>query len=385
MVSKAGLDDDIDKTIAAFISRKLQSDSRTFPDPATAGELAVPVDDPPTKTKRKGDRVKLYAGMNGAIPTIAQRKPNRMESMETSGAEASTIGEVNGRPTPELNIAGGEPHGSQSGSKLCSATLTSCPACLGTVVHPLAACPVVQGGPESIVSRVAQMEKSPGFAPSSEVIAENARSMPSNSRNDSSDLEPSQVSVPSVAPSSTGTKPKIPKGHEISEVRVEARGEGSSSESSTEAENDGGNPVQQRTPVNASSMHLHLEDQLVPLLHSSSKRGPHRSVLDEIPSSSETESKSSSEDLVLDEEDLSPQPSHKQRRKPLITRPSLIEPEFTSEDEEGLSVPVYMDTSHDVPDHPRVCIIQLLGDLTRRLTNIHIRFPLLAGLGTMNP
>jgi hypothetical protein len=97
--------------------------------------------------------------------------------------------------------------------------------------------------------------------------------------------------------------------------------------------------------------------------------------LDEIPSSSETESKSSSEDLVLDEEeDL--QPSHKQRKKLLITRPSSVEPELTSEDEEDPSVPVYMDTSHDVLNHSQVCIVQLLGNLTRRLTNTDIRYPL---------
>jgi hypothetical protein len=111
-VSKASLDDDIDKTIAAFFSKKLQSDSRSFSDPATAGELAVPIDDPHPKTKRMGDKVKLGAGMNGAIPTVAQRTPNRVESMEMSGAEASNIGEVNGRPTPELDVTGGGPHGS---------------------------------------------------------------------------------------------------------------------------------------------------------------------------------------------------------------------------------------------------------------------------------
>ena len=365
-VSKAGLDDDIDKTIAAFILKKLQSDSSAFSDPATAGELAAPVDDPPLKTKRKGGKVKLGAGMNGAISTVAQRRPDRVEIMETTGGDDNIIGEVNERPTPELNIAGGEPHGSQSGSKLSSASLTSCPALLGTVVHPLAACPVVRG-PDSIESRIIQMGKSPGLAPSSEVItsirriAEKARPTPSDSRDDSPDIEPSQVAVPAVALySSTGARPKIPKGHEISEVRVEARGEGSSSGSSTEGENDGDNPAQQRTPVDASSMHLHLEDQLVPLLHGSAKRGPRRSVLDEIPSSSETESKSSSEDLILDEEeDLSPQPSHKQRRKLSINRPSSIEPELTSENEEDPSVPVYMDTSHNVIDHSQVCIVQL--------------------------
>lgn len=377
-VSKASLEDDIDKTIAAFILKKLQSDSSAFSDPATTGELAVPVDDPPIKTKRKGEKVKLSAGMNGAIPTVTQRTPNRVESMEMSGADASIIGEVNGRPTPELNAAGGEPHGSQSGSKLCSATLTSFPVCLGTVERPLATCPIVRGS-NSIESRIAQIEKSPGLAPSSEVtsiskFAEKARPIPSDSRNDSSDMGPSQVSAPPVAlyrGSSTGVKPKIPTGHEISEVRVEAHGEGSSSESSTESENDGDNAAQQRTPVNAPSMHLHLGEQLVSSLHGSAKRGPRGSVLDEIPSSSETESKSSSEDLVLDEEeDLSLQPSHKQRRKLSITRPFSIEPELTSEDEED-PLPVYMDTSHDVLNRSQVCILQLLGDPTRKLTSTH--------------
>ena len=394
-MSNVGLDE-LNKTIAALISKKFGLSA--LPDPATAGELALPVKYPPPKTKRKADKVKLGALMNGAIPTVAQRTPNGVESMETSSAEAGIIGEVNERhtgcgldPTPELNVAGGEPYGSQSDSKMGSTTLTSFSACLGTVIHPLAACPVVQEGSVSIESRNAQMEKSPGLTPFLEVttsprrVAEKAGSIPSDSRNDSSDAEPSQMSVPSVSlyrGSSTGSKPKIPKGHEISEVRVEARGEGSSSESSTESENDGINPAQQRT--SAPSVHLHLEDQPAPLLHVSTKRGPRRSVLDEIPSSSETESKSSSEDLVLDdEEDLSLQPSHRQRRKLSITRPSSIEPELT--DEEDPSMPVYMDTSHDILDHSQVCIVQLLGHLIQRLMNTHIRFPLLAALGTMNP
>lgn len=389
-MSKVGLGDDIDKTIAAFLLKRMQSDTSAFSDPATAGELAVPVDTPLPKTKRKGDKVKLGA-------TVTRQKPNRVESMEMSGAEASIVGEVNRRATergpnftPKLNVAAGEPGGSQSGSKLGSATLTSCPACLGTVVHPLADCPVVQGGPDSIESRIGEMESGPGFAPSSEIItslrrfAEKARSKPPDSRINSPDVEPSRsrVPVPSVAlyrRPSTGAKPKIPKGHEISEVRVEARGEGSSSDSSSEGEDDGDNPVPPSIPVNTSSVHLHVEDQLVPSLHGSAKRGPRRSVLDEIPTSSETEeSKSSSEDLVLDEEeDLSPQPSHK-RRKLSITRPSSIEPELTSEDEEDLSVPVYMDTS-------QVCFVQFRGDLTQKLTNSSIKFPLSAGLGMMNP
>jgi len=404
-VSKAGFEDDVDKTIAAaVIMKRLQSDLSAFSDPATAGELAIPFDDPPPKTKRKGDRVKSGTGMNGTIPTVARRTPpNRLESMETSGAEASIVGEVDERaiesrqdPAPELNFASGERHGSQSGSKPSSAMLTSCLACLGTVIHPLEVCPVVQGGPDSVEERIAQMEKNPGLAPSSEIIAalrkftEKARPISSGSRNDSLDMEPSRVFIPSVTlyngGSSTGAIPTIPKGHEISEVSVEAHGEGSSSESSTEDENEEDNVTQKRTPVNASFMNLHLEDQLVPLLHNSAKRGPRRSVLDEIPSSSETESKSTSEDLMLDEEeDLSIQPSHKQTRKLSMTRQSLIEPDLTSEDEEDPSVPIYMDISHKAVNHSQVCIVHFVDQLTRRLTNACIRFLLSVGLGIVNP
>ncbi len=402
-VSKAGLNDDIDKTIAALIAKRLQSDLSAFSDPVTAVDLEVPFAGPPLKTKRKSNKAKPRAGMNSAIPTVAQRTPpSRMESVEASGAETSINKEVNGRttesgqdPAPGLNITSGEPHGSQSGYKLGSATLTSCPACLGTVAHPLADCPVVQGGPDSIGACIAQMENDPGFAPSSGVIAalrrfaEKARSIPSDSRNDPLSVEPSRVSAPPVAfyreSSRTGANPTIPKGHKISEVPVEAYGEGSSSESSTEGEDEGDNVAQQRIPVNASSRHLHLDDQLAPLLHDSAKRGPRRSVLDEIPLSSETESKSSSEDLVLDEdEDLSIQPSHKRTRKRSIIRPSSIDPELTSGDEEDSLIPVYMDTSHEPLNHSQVCIVHLLEDLTRRLTNTHIRFLLLARLTAMD-
>jgi hypothetical protein len=353
------------------MTKRRQVGLSAFSNLTAASELAVPIDDPPPKTKRKSNKVKLGAGVNATIHT----PPNRVESMETSDTEISTIEEVDRRttesspdPTPEVYFASDR---SQSGSKLSSAPQTSCPACLGTILHPLANCPVVQGGPDSIEARIAQMEKNPGFAPSSEVIAalrrfaEKARSMRTDSSNDSLDMEPSQVSDPSVAlhggVSSTGAKPITRRGHEIAEVPVGTHGEGSSSENSTK-----GDGARLRTPFNASSVHLHLlEDQLVPLLHGSAKRGPRRSVLDDIPSSSETESKSSFEDLMLDEEeDLSVQPSHKQKRKLSTTRTSSIEPELTSEDEEDSLTHVYMDTSHDALDRSQVCTVHHLGNVT---------------------
>jgi hypothetical protein len=84
--------------------------------------------------------------------------------------------------------------------------------------------------------------------------------------------------------------------------------------------------------------------------------------LDEIPSSSESGSKSSAEDLMLDEEeDFSLQPPHKPTRKLSKIRPSSTEPELTSEDEEDSLIPVYMDTSHGALDRSQVCIVHLLG------------------------
>lgn len=377
-VSKVGPDDDIDKTIAAFMTRRLQAGSIAMPDPAAASELAVPFDVPPPKTKRKGVKVKSGAVMNGTIHTITQRTPsNRMESMETSGADTSVIGEVIRRrtestlnPTPEPYVASVGPRGSQSSSKLGSAKQTPCPACLGSSVHPLADCPVVLGGPDSIVARIVQMEKNPGLAPSSDVLAalpqfaEKARTIPSDSSNDSSDVESSRESVPSVALYEGGSSTEA----EPTTVPVEGHGESSNSEGSTKGEIEGDGLTQLMTPVNASPAHLHrLEDQLVPLIHASAKRGPRRSILDEIPSSSETGSKSSSEDLVLDEEeDLSLQPPHRPTRKLPTTRPSSTEPELTSGDEEDSLMPVYMDTSHG--DCSPVCIVHVLRYLTRRLT-----------------
>ncbi|KAI0298602.1 hypothetical protein BC826DRAFT_998315 [Russula brevipes] len=220
-------------------------------------------------------------------------------------------------------------------------------------------CPVCSENP----ARITQMEKNPGLVPSSEVItalrqlakkAAKARSTPPDSSSDSSDTESSQAStlLPTPTPfpkgvSNTGAQPMISTGLEISEVPVEAHGEGSSSsESSTEDESEGDGLTTVTASVNVPSAPVHLlEDQITALI-----RGPKH--LDEIPSSSsESEGETSPEDLVLDEEeDLSRQPLHKQLRALSTTRPSSIEPEHTSEDEADSLMPVYMDTSHEVPD-----------------------------------
>jgi hypothetical protein len=155
--------------------------------------------------------------------------------------------------------------------------------------------------------------------------------------------------------------PAIPKELEVSEVHVQGYGEGSSSdESSTEGEEGAGAVPSTRREafVTATSVPTHLlEDQLTAFIHGPEKRSPHKSVLDEIPSSSDTGDETSSEDLILDEEDTSRQPSRK-RMKVLSTIPQTpIESETTSDNEDITSLSVYMDTSHVVPPHSSVSLL----------------------------
>lgn len=108
------------------------------------------------------------------------------------------------------------------------------------------------------------------------------------------------------------------------------------------------------TPIADPSIPMNLlKDQLTALIRGPEKRGPRRSVLDEIPSSSETGSEPSSEELMLDEEeDLSRQPSRKQKTLSKNRLYSIEpEPEPTSEDEESDSSHVFMDTPIEVPHY----------------------------------
>jgi hypothetical protein len=173
----------------------------------------------------------------------------------------------------------------------------------------------------------------------------------------------------------TGAKPTIPEGLAISGVPVEAHGEGSSDESSSEDEDEAGAfPLAKpATSIADPSIPINLlEGQSTALIRGPEKRGPRRSVLDEIPSSSETGSASSPEDLMLDEEeDLSRQPSRKQKSFSK-NRLSSIEPEIdpSLEDEEGASLHVFMDTPDEVQHYLPVSILFSLWKLlVGKLTN----------------
>jgi hypothetical protein len=433
-----GIDDDINKTIVAFLTKRLEADPSAFSGVVAAPSgLGLPLDNTLPKRNKKANMVKPSAGTgitqaiaqvpptsslnNGSegsnLPKVNQRtsklsRPGPVAPRNAEGSNAPIVGPVvveetresHQDPTSKRYSAPVEHTGSESSSKPGFPWQDLCPVCSENPAHPLANCPVVQEGPDSIEARITQMEKDPGLVPSSEVItalrqlakkAEKARSTPPDSSSDSSDTESSQTSIllPTPTPFSkgvpnTGAQPTISTGLEISEVPVEAYGEGSSSESSTEDESEGDGLTTVTASVNVPSAPVHLlEDQITALIRGPVKRGPRRSILDEIPSSSsEAESETSPEDLVLDEEeDLSRQPLHKQLRALSTTRPSSIEPEPTSEDEADGLMPVYMDTSHEVPDRSQVRIHHPSRDLSERLTNTSRNSPLSARLGIMCP
>jgi len=406
-VSRAGNDDDIDKTIAAFLTKRQQAHPRNLSLVSTS-EIAVRVDDPPPKTTRKSKEVKPSARITHVssaasveavgtnVPERSTRKANQttlihngpsaslnpVELNESIAAVAIEEAATNSRSsTSEHDHTSVEPPGSEPGSKLGSANS----------IHPLAGSAIAQERPDSIEVHTAQMEKDPGFAPSSEAVvhrqfAEKARSTLPDSNNDS-DTGSSPMSAFATTPASFSKEgsiaevtPTIPKGLELSEVPIEAHGEGSSSDSSTESEDEWNELAGVVASLNASLGPVDLEDQLTALIHGPAKHGPRKSALDEIPSSSEAGGESSSEALILDEEeDMSKQPSYKRMRALSKIRSSSIEPEDTSEDEEDASVPIYMDTSHEVPDQPQVRILSTPGDMGPRLTNTLRSFPLSAG------
>lgn len=380
--SKAINDDDIDKTIAAFLTRRQQAHR------SDRWKLAISVDD--TTPNRKS---KVTPGAGWDVPSAGS-----VEAMEINRAERSIVRKANQRTskpnrplalyksvrlnkptaaidpdedsansrcsTPGRRCSSAEPSGSEAVSILDSTQQGPCSACSGKSAHPLAECPV-QKNPDLNEMRIVQMVKSPGVVPSSQTVVPRRQFVEkprSDSSSDSSDTGSSPVSVLTATPvalskgvSIAGAKFTVPKGLGISEAPIEADSEDSSSDSSTEGENEDNGSA--RVPPC-------LDDQLTALINGLAKNGPRKSILDEIPSSSEARSESSFEDLILDEEeDLSKQPSHKHTRAHPKIRSSSIEPEHTSEDEEDVSAPVYMDTSHEVPDHPQVRILRYPGDL----------------------
>ncbi|KAI9463649.1 hypothetical protein BJY52DRAFT_1252889 [Lactarius psammicola] len=367
-VSTAGDKDDIDKTITALLNRRMHPDPRTFSDPATEIELTVASGsnilstDPPLTGMRKRGRLKTGPSPEENQRSSKLRRP--LASQEVAEQEMATAGL---HPTSDHHTIFAQP--SESG-----------PVRRKSPVHTLADRTAVKGA-SSITAHIAQTEVN---ANSRHVASEettvtlpaltgNAQSVPSRLTGRFSIGNASQAAFGEG--SRTGSKPTIPEGLAISGVPVQAHGEGSSDESSSEDEDEEGTVplAKPATSIADPSIPMNLlEDQLTALIRGPEKRGPRRSVLDEIPSSSETGSESSSEDLMLDEEeDLSRQPSRKQRTLSKSRLSSMEpEPEPTSEDEGSASLHVFMDTPNEMQHCIPVSILYSLEGSRKEIDNL---------------
>ncbi|KAH9002106.1 hypothetical protein EDB86DRAFT_364833 [Lactarius hatsudake] len=357
-VSTASSKDDIDRTIAALLNRRMQADPRASSDPVTEIEPVVPSGSdvlsvgPPLTAVRKRSRLKASLSSEDNQRPSKLRRPSVSQEIVEQDTTLATAASFKETATTDLH--------STSDHHIIS---DSVPVRRQTPVHTLE--DRSAEGTSSIPAHITQTEVNVDSRP---VVSEeatvtlraltgNAQPVPSRFFSTAST---SRVQFPGRSTSGEGPRtvenPTIPKGLAISGVPIEARGEGSSDESSSEDEDEEAAVPSAKpgTSISDPSIPMNLlQDQLIALIRGPEKGGPRRSVLDEIPSNSETESESSPEDLMLDEEeDLSRQPPRKQ--KPLSkSRLSSMEPEPepTSEDDGSASSHVFMDTPNEVPHY----------------------------------
>jgi hypothetical protein len=350
--------DDVDKTITALLIRRMHADPEAFSGLVTEIGLAVSsrpdvlAADPPPTGARKRSKLKTGPSPEENSQLSKLRKPlatRDIVEQDTVLATATALKETaraGPHPTASHHATTVRPSGSESRSVRRNKS-----------AHTLEGRLAVKGGtPVTTHATQTEVNVNSGSLASVETTS-TLRTLTGNSQ-----LLPSTGNTPQV-PSfpggsasgvglRTGVKPTIPEGVEISGVPVEAHGEGSSEDSSSEDEDEEGTAplAKPATSIGDPSVPMNLlEGQLTALIRGPEKRGPRRSVLDEIPSSSETGSESSPEDLMLDEEeDLSRQPSRKQKAFSK-NRLSSIEPETEppSEDEGSASLHVFMDAPNE--------------------------------------
>lgn len=365
-VSMAHAEDDIDKTIAALLNRRMHTDPEASSDRVTEIELAVPSGsgvlsaDPALTGVRKRSRLKTGPSPEETQRLSKLRRPPVTQDMveqDTVLATATPSNEtatVSPPPTADHHAITVQPSESESG-----------PVRRKNPTHTLEGRSAVKGG-SSTIAHITRTEANVDSSPvSSEETTATLHSLTGKAQSvPSTGNTPRVPSFPGRSASGmglrTGTKPTIPEGLAISRVPVEVHGEGSSDESSNDEDEEGAAPLAKpATSIADPSRPMDLlEDQLTALIRGPEKRGPRRSILDEIPSSSETGSETSPEDLMLDEEeDLSRQPSRKQKMFSK-NRLSSIEPETepSSEDEGSASLHVFMDTPNEGQQFLPVCI-----------------------------
>jgi hypothetical protein len=339
-------------TIAAFLSKRLQADWGAFSDLTIASSgLDVQGYGPSPKRKRKHNKLKSGPGTDGGDHATGLVPPTCEELMEANNEEGNIVSKT--------HLSTSKSSRSAVVQKAVGWNVASDAVEVATAVSPKPApdprCPAQSPvfeseveGADSIEADSVQMKVDPGLARYSEGITATLRTFATKAQSMCSGSEERM---------STEAIPAIPKELEISEVHVKGHGEGSSSDkSSTEGEAGAGAVPSTRRDafVIATSVPTRLvEDQLTALIRGPEKRNPHKSVLDEIPSSSETGDETTSEDLNFDEENLSRQPSRKQMK---VLSMTPMEPEATSDDEDITSLSVYMDTSHVIPPHSSVSL-----------------------------
>ncbi|KAI0334957.1 hypothetical protein GY45DRAFT_1367001 [Cubamyces sp. BRFM 1775] len=220
-----------------------------------------------------------------------------------------------------------------NGKKGRPSSVPSCPICDKATAHPRSECPVVQGGPESLRVRIAQLKKTGrniDLVDELEVLLKEAQrrrkslgdqraggvpapiNVPPGSGHTSDEATPSPVFPLSAAKFTSPTPsrpplPRVPAGSEISEVAVESKDEGSSNESESEDDSE----EERNDRDNVASTSVALPDVSVTDLASvdleALLRGPVKprgSILNQIPSESTTEEEKESDDDARPDEDV---------------------------------------------------------------------------------
>ena len=375
-VSTTGAKDDIDKTIAALLNRRMQADPKTVSDPVTEIEHAVPSGsddfsaDPPLKAVRKRRK------KAGTIPEENQRSSKQRKPLATQDVVDRDTALATAAPFKGKVIASLHPTSDHHTSSVQLPESEPGPVRRENLVRTMEDRSAVKGA-SSITGHIAKTAANVNSRPlASGESSVTLRVVTDHLSSGSASRVPFPERSASGERSRTGAKPTIPEGLAISGVPIEAHGEGSSDESSNDSDEDGEGTIplaKPATPIADPSIPMNLfEDQLVALIRGPGKCGPRRSVLDEIPSSSETASESNHEDLMLDEEeDLSRQPSRKQKTLSKKCLSSIEpEPESTSEDERSSSSHVFMDIPNGAQHYPPVSILYSLEGSRKEIDNL---------------
>ncbi|KAI0063572.1 hypothetical protein BV25DRAFT_385522 [Artomyces pyxidatus] len=203
---------------------------------------------------------------------------------------------------------------------------------------------------------LAELEADPDLA--DPTIISELRALLSKARSERSDDRqptPLREKTPASVSLSSASKPTIPAGLTISEVHIESRNEGSSNESSDD--DDANESTKDPSVREPSPDGLLFEEKLAALLQGPERRGPRKSVLDEIPSDSHSDEESEKEDILLDEEeDLRTQLSRRRSKAFAREKSSSQEPDVVGLDgdaDEG-SKSVFMDHSQELPPYEQI-------------------------------